>query len=174
MADRTKLAKLLHRKTGILLDISFGGTPQPRSVTLGPSGDLRHDPTKLPLPLAPASVHTAVVTHVLEYLDPSDWFHWWDALHVAMRPLGLVFCSGPYGGDQSEGWLSDPTHKTRVVEQSFSWLDPRLPFYALHPDLGRKPPKPWHTLSIARVPGAHGTYSYNCTLQAVSMNGKAR
>jgi hypothetical protein len=27
-------------------------------------------------------------------------------------------------------------------------------------------PKPWHPLAIARVPGTHGTISYNVTLQA--------
>lgn len=162
-----KRRKSLARKRGILLDISFGGKPQPRSVTLSPSGELKHDPRKVPFPLPDASVHTAVVTHVLEFLDSSQFFGWFDELHRVMQPNGIVYFSGPYGGDESWGWLSDPTHKTRVVEQTFSWLDPRLPFHALHPQMGRKLPKPWHTQTISRVPGAHGTYSYNCTLEKV-------
>jgi hypothetical protein len=163
MTGRTRL--LLRRKKGILLDLSFGGTPQPRSLTLGPSGDIRQAPTRLPFPLPAACVHTAVVTHVLEYLPPEHWFAWWDELWRVMQGKGLAYCSGPYGGDQSEGWLSDPTHRTRVVEQSFAWLDPRVPFYKMHAQAGRQQPRPWHTVSVSRVPGPHGTVSYNVALQ---------
>jgi hypothetical protein len=56
-------------------------------------------------------------------------------------------------------------HCTRVIEQSFAWLDPRTPFYEVHDNLGRPRPKPWHPLTLSRVPGAHGTLSYNVTLQ---------
>lgn len=161
-----RVRALLGKKKGLLLDISFGGTPQPRSVTLGPTGDLKHDPLTIPFPLPAHCVHTAVVTHVLEYLPPEHWFAWWDELHRVMQPLGIVYCSGPYGGDESQGWLSDPTHRTRVIEQSFAWLDPRLPFYAEHHTIGRLQPRPWFPLTIARVPGSHGTVSYNVTLQS--------
>lgn len=161
-----RLQRLLKAKRGIFLDLSFGGTPQVNSVTLSPLGDIPRRPTSLPFPLPVGCVHTAVVTHVLEYLDPSEWFRWWDELHRIVRPGGLVYLSGPYGGDESQGWLSDPTHRIRVVEQTFAWLDPRMPFYALHGALGRVQPKPWHTLQMARVPGAHGTFSYNACMQA--------
>jgi hypothetical protein len=158
------LRKLLARKKGILLDVSFGGEPQERSVALRKGGDLSQSPLKLPFPLPAACVHTAVVTHVLEYLEPDAFFDWWDELWRVMQPAGIVYCSGPYGGDESAGWLSDPTHKTRVIEQSFAWLDPRTPVYALHDQVGRKRPKPWHPLALARVPGPQGTFSYNVTL----------
>lgn len=161
-----RIGALLKKKKGLFLDISFGGTPQPRSVTLGPSGDVKHDPRVIPFPLPAGCVHTAVITHVLEYLPPEHWFAWWDELHRVMQPLGIVYVSGPYGGDESQGWLSDPTHRTRVVEQSFVWLDPRMPFYTMHAAAGRSQPRPWHPLTVARVPGAHGTTSYNVTLQA--------
>jgi hypothetical protein len=163
---RKESTRIVKKKGGILLDISLGGTPQPRSVSLAPQGDLKHDPRTIPWPLADHSVHTAVVTHVLEYLDPSEWFAWWDELHRVMQPLGVVYLSGPYGGDESQGWLSDPQHKTRVIEQSFAWLDPRLPYYKLHADVGRATPKPWHGLTLARVPGANGTISYNVVMQS--------
>lgn len=166
-SPRKTLRRLLTQKKGLLLDISFGGKPQPRAVTLGPSGDVKHDPTAIPFPLPSSSVHTAICTHVLEYIPPDRWFAWWNELHRVMQPLGIVYCSGPYGGDESQGWLSDPTHRTRVVEQSFAWLDPRLPFYAQHETVGRAQPKPWHTLAIARVPGSHGTISYNSTMSCV-------
>ena len=158
--------KLIQSKAGVLLDVSLGGEPQKNSLLLSPRGDVRHDPRRLPFPLPDRCVHTAVVTHVLEYLDPAQWFAWWDDLHRVMKPLGVVYVSGPYGGDDSQGWLSDPTHRTRVVEASFAWLDPRTPLYALHHTVGRKPPKPWHPLTTARVPGTQGTISYNVTLQA--------
>lgn len=164
---RLALRALLKKKKGLLLDISFGGKPQPRSVTLGPAGDIKHDPRIVPFPLPAGCVNTAVVTHVLEYLPPEHWFAWWDELHRVMQPHGVVYASGPYGGDESQGWLSDPTHRTRVVEQSFIWLDPRMPFYTMHEAVGRQQPRPWHPLAIARVPGAHGTTSYNVTLQKV-------
>jgi hypothetical protein len=157
--------KILIRKKGIMLDISFGGKPQPRSVTLGPSGDVKHDPRKTPFPLPKECVHTAVVTHVLEYLEPAQFFGWFDELHRVMQPFGTVYMSGPYGGDESWGWLSDPTHKTRVLEQSFAWLDPRTPLYKEHEKVGRKTPKPWWPLTLARVPGVDGTISYNVMLQ---------
>ena len=165
---KRNVAALLKKRTGILLDISFGGTPQKNSVTLAPQGDLKHDPRVIPWPLPNKCVHTCVVTHVLEYLDPDQWFNWFDELHRVMRPEGIVYLSGPYGGDDSQGWLSDPTHRIRVVEQSFAWLDQRVPFYGLHESLGRRTPKPWHSLTLARVPGSHGTISYNVALQSVA------
>jgi hypothetical protein len=160
-----RIKRLITKKQGLMLDISLGGTPQPRSVTLGPKGDVKHDPRKLPFPLPDSCVNTAVVTHVLEYLQPEKFFDWWDELWRVVQPFGTVYVSGPYGGDESHGWLSDPTHRTRVMEQSFAWLDPRTPLYALHPNLARKTPKPWWPLTLARVPGTEGTISYNCTLQ---------
>lgn len=156
--------RLLERKKGILLDVSLGGEPQPRSVALRPGGDIAHLPTRIPFPLPAACVHTAVVTHVLEYLAPEAFFAWWDELWRVMQPAGVVYVSGPYGGEESHGWLSDPAHRTRVMEQSFAWLDPRTPVYGMHAGVGRKPPKPWHPLTVSRVPGTHGTLSYNVTL----------
>ena len=165
IARRARVEKLLKKKKGIMLDISFGGKPQPRSVTLGPKGDIKQSPLKIPFNLPKESVHTAVVTHVLEYLEPEKFFTWFDELWRVMQPFGSVYVSGPYGGDDSQGWLSDPTHKTRVLEQSFAWLDPRTPLYTLHESVGRKTPKPWWPLQLARVPGTEGTISYNCMLQ---------
>jgi hypothetical protein len=159
----SRIRTLLERKKGVLLDISLGGPPQERSVSMRRGGDIAHSPLRIPFPLPDACVHTAVVTHVLEYLD-GQFFQWWDELHRVMQPNGVVYVSGPYGGDESHGWLSDPQHRTRVVEQTFAWLDPRTPVYALHDDVGRPRPKPWHPLTIARVPGTHGTLSYNVTL----------
>jgi hypothetical protein len=156
-----KIQALVKRKRGILLDVSLGGTPQAGSVTMA---DLKHDPRTLPYPLPNGVVHTAVVTHLLEFLEPSQFFAFWDEMHRLMRPHGMVYVSGPYGGDESFGWLSDPQHKTRVIEQSFAWLDPRMPFYALHKELGRPTPKPWHPLTLHRIPGAYNTVSYNVTL----------
>ena len=166
-------ARLVKKKTGVLLDVSLGGTPQPNSVSFA---DLKHDPRKVPWPLPSHSVHTAVVTHVCEYLEPAQFFAWFNELHRVMRPGGICYLSGPYGGDESEGWLSDPMHKTRVVEATFAWLDARTPIYQLHPTLARPMPKPWHVMACARVPGTLGTISYNCTLRSaeVSTNGKHR
>lgn len=172
--ERRKLRALLARKRGVMLDISFGGTPQPRSVTLGPAGDIKHSPLKLPFPLPKACVHTCIVTHVLEYLPPEAFFAWWDELWRIVQPFGTVYVSGPYGGDESHGWLSDPTHRTRVMEQSFAWLDPRTPLFAIHDTVGRKPPKPWWPLTLARVPGTGGTISYNCALSKRPMPKRGR
>jgi hypothetical protein len=162
--SKASIQKLLKRKQGILLDISLGGIPQEGSVTMV---DLKHDPRKLPFPLPDGCVHTAVITHVLEYLEPRQFFPFWNEMHRLLRPRGLVYISGPYGGDQSEGWISDPEHKTRVVEQSFAWLDPRLPFYATHPEVGRPFPAPWHPIQLMRVPGENGTVGYNVMMQSV-------
>ncbi len=164
---RAAVASLVKKKSGICLDLSWGGTPQERSVRLGPGGDIDRSPLVIPFPLPKECVHTAVVTHVLDYLPPEHWFAWWDELWRVMQPLGMVHLSGPYGGDESAGWVSDPTHVTRVTEQTFAWLDPRVPFYKLHKDLGRETPRPWHTMGVSRVPGAHGTVSYNCSMLKV-------
>ena len=87
-------------------------------------------------------------------------------MHRIVRPKGVVYVSGPYGGDESFGWLSDPQHQTRVIEQSFAWLDPRLEFYTLHQSLGRETPLPWWPVSLARVPGPNNTIGYNVMLQS--------
>lgn len=166
-----RVASLVKRKSGILLDVSLGGTPQPQSVTFA---DLKHDPRTLPWPLPDKSVHTAVVTHILEYLDPAQFFRWFDELHRVMRPGGTVYLSGPYGGDESIGWLSDPQHRTRVVEGTFAWLDPRTPIYAIHKDLKRRNPKPWHVLTLSRVPAPMACISYNATLQSQVYDPSAR
>lgn len=163
--EEKQLATLLARKRGIMLDISLGGATQPGAVTMA---DLGHDPRELPFPLPTGCVHTAVVTHVLEYLAPEQFFAFWDEVHRILRPGGVVYVSGPYGGDESAGWLSDPTHKTRVMEQSFAWLDPRLPFYAENAACGRPTPKPWHPIQLTRVPGPNSTYGYNVMLQSVA------
>lgn len=165
MKPSPALSKLLARKKGILLDISLGGVPQERSVVLSPSGDIKQHPCSLPFKLPDGCVNTAVVTHVVEFLDPALFFDWWDELWRVLQPKGICYISGPYGGDDSQGWLSDPTHRTRVLETSFAWLDPRTPMYALHESLGRTQPKPWHPLGMSRVPGTQGSISYNVTLQ---------
>jgi len=109
------------------------------------------------------------VTHVLEYVPPEQWFAWWNELWRVMQPLGIVYCSGPYGGDDSRGWVSDPTHRTRVIEQSFAWHDPRTPLWQLHAACGRSLPKPWYPQTLARIPGPNGTISYNVATQAQPM-----
>lgn len=162
-----KVAKLVESKKGILLNISFGDQPEPKRVTLGLRGDVQHHPLRLPFPLPDACAHTCEVIHVLEYLPPVDFFRWFDELWRVMRVDGLVYLRGPYGGDESHGWLSDPTHQTRVTEASFLWLDPRGPIYTLHPEVGRPIPKPWHPLLIERVPGSQGSLSYQATLRKV-------
>lgn len=175
----TRAERLVKAKTGILLDLSRGGTPQPNAVTCA---ELHIDPAAVTKPLPTGSVHTCIVTHVLEYLDPVKVWAWFDELHRIMRLGGTVYLSGPYGGEESHGWVSDPTHRVRVVEQTFAWLDPRLPFYSEHPNLGRTAPKPWHVLQATRVPGMHGTISYNVVMQSAKLessvapngNGKKR
>lgn len=159
----TRLERLLARKKGLLLDVSLGGTPQPNSLTFV---DLKRSPLKLPWPLPDHCVHTAVVTHVLEFVGQDDIFRWFDELHRVMRPGHVAYFSGPFGGEESIGWISDPQHKTRIVKETFAWLDPRSPIYALHKDLRRPQPRPWCLVSEARVPGTLGTISYNVTLQA--------
>lgn len=170
----SKVARLVESKKGILLNISFGDEPQPEKVTLGWRGDIKTDPLWA-FPLPDACVHTCEVIHVIEYLPPARFFDWFDELWRVMRPLGKVYVRGPYGGDENHGWLSDPTHQTRIIEATFLWLDPRGPLYNLHPQVGRRVPKPWHPLFIERVPGSQGSLSYNCTLQKQPIQGsKAR
>lgn len=159
---RKRAKSIVKRKSGILLDLSLGGTPQPNSVTCA---ELKMNPLRPSFPLPSGSVHTCVATHVLEYVEPPQVWRWFDELHRVMRPGGTVYLSGPHGGDESIGWLSDPSHRVRVVEQTFAWLDPRLPFYAQNSDMGRPLPKPWHVLQATRVPGTHGTVSYNVVMQ---------
>ena len=79
-------ASLVRKKSGILLDLSLGGTPQPNSVTCA---ELRMDPRQVEWPLPSHSVHTAVCTHVLEYVDPPRVWQWFDELHRVMRPGGI-------------------------------------------------------------------------------------
>ena len=163
--------QLLKQRRGILLDLSLGGTPQPNSVTCA---ELKMDPRRPKFPLPTGSVHTCVATHVLEYVEPTQVWNWFNELHRVMRPGGTVYVSGPYGGDESQGWLSDPSHKVRVVEQTFAWLDPRLPFYQQNADVGRDLPKPWHVVQATRVPGTHGTVGYNVIMSPQAMSKKAK
>lgn len=159
------VAKLLKARSGVLLDVSRGGTPQENALTFK---DLGRDPLALPWPLPDKCVHTAVVTHVLDYLPPEHFFSWMDELHRVMRTHCIVHGSGVYGGDDSAGWVSDPQHRTRVVESTFAWLDPRTPLYQLQKqERGRELPRPWHLAGFTRVPGTLGTIGYNFSLVAV-------
>jgi hypothetical protein len=158
---------LVESKKGILLNISLGDEPTRERVTLGPRGDVKTNPLVVPWALPDACAHTCEIIHVLEYLPSLHFFGWFDELWRVMRPDGKVYIRGPYGGDESHGWLSDPTHQTRIIEATFLWLDPRGPLYNLHPQVGRKIPKPWHPLFIERVPGSQGSLSYNATLKKV-------
>ena len=168
---KTRAATIAKAKAGILLDLSLGGTPQPNSVTCA---DLKIDPRKPKFLLPTGSVHTCVATHILEYVEPTHVWQWFDELHRVMRPGGTVYFSGPYGGDESAGWVSDPSHRVRVTETTFAWLDPRLPFFSQHGDVGRPQPKPWHVLQASRWPGTHGTTTYNVVLSAQVVAKKAK
>lgn len=168
---RRQAATLVRGKAGVLLDVSLGGEPQANAVTFR---ELGHDPTVVPWPLPSGSVHTAIVRHVLEYVEPARVFAWFDELHRVMRTGGIAYVSGPYGGDDSAGWLSDPTHRTRIVEATFAWLDPAAPPYGLHADAARPTPRPWKTILMARVPGTIGTISYNGVIQALAPDGGKR
>jgi hypothetical protein len=171
LAAVKSVRSLVESKKGILLNISLGDRPIASKVTLGPRGDIPQSPLVLPFNLPDACAHTCEVIHVLEYLPPAQFFAWWDELWRVMRVDGLVYVRGPYGGDESQGWLSDPTHQTRIVEASFAWLDPRLDFYALHAELGRPTPKPWEPQFIERRPGTQGSISYQCTIKKVAVQG---
>jgi len=154
----------IRQKTGILLDLSLGGSQQPNSLWMNPRGDLRHDPRVLPFPLPDHCAHSAVVMHLLEFLQPEQYFAWWDELWRVMRTGGIVYASGPFGGDDSIGWLAEPMHRTRVVELSFGWLDPMMPIYQEHQAIGRTPPKPWRVLTASRSAGSVGL-NYEAQLQ---------
>lgn len=163
-----KLSALIAKKKGVLLDVSLGGQPQERALTLRPQADadVPHHPCDIPWPIPDGCVHTAVITHVLEYLEPACVFDWFNELWRVLQPKGVAYLSGPYGGDDSQGWLSDPQHRTRIIEPTFLWLDPRGPLYALHATVGRKTPKPFWTLQQARSPGTQGSISYNVVIQS--------
>jgi hypothetical protein len=167
----TRSEKVVKAKTGILLDVSLGGTAQPNSVTFA---DLKASPLKVPWPLKDGECHTAVVTHCLEFVEPTHIFRWFDELHRVMRPGGIVYLSGPYGGELGDGWLSDPSHRTRITERSFIWLDPRGPYWQNHADIGRQHPRPWQVLQATRAPGMNGTQTYNVVMKSLAVNGHGR
>ena len=167
-----RVRRHVERKKGVLLDVSLGGQPQPNSLTFK---DIGQSPLKLPWRLPDGCVHTAVVMHVLEFLKPEAFFSWFDELHRVMRPSGLAYLSGPFGGEESVGWLSEPQHRTRIIQETFAWLDDRSPVYQeFHASLGRAQPKPWRMVTWARVPGTLNTVSYNATLQAQPLPKRKR
>jgi len=149
----------------VLLDLSLGGTQQANSLWLNPRGDIPHDPRVIPFPLPDHCAHSAVIVHLLEYLDQAIYYAWWDELWRVMRPGGIVYVSGPFGGDDSIGWLAEATHKIRIVDLSFGYLDPMLPPYLEHAAAGRiPPPKPWRVLMSSRAAGSVGL-NYEAQLQ---------
>src|SRR5262245_14494576 len=104
MAVSRNVRSLLSKRSGILLDVSLGGDPQPNSVTFK---ELKCSPLTVSWPLPDRSVHTAVVMHVLEFLPHERFWSWMDELHRVMRPGGTAYVTGVYGGEESIGWLSD-------------------------------------------------------------------
>ncbi len=169
---RKQVSKLLARKAGITLDISYGNwEKQAHSVRLGPGGDIDRDPRIVPFPLPSGCATECAVTHVLEYLPPEHFFAFFDELHRVMRPNSILYVKGPYGGEDSMGWISDPTHQTRIVEATFSWLDPRTPLHPLQEsERGRKPPMPWFVMGFWREPGTLGTVAYKAMLARGELN----
>ena len=161
---RALAVRALRAKRAILLDVSLTGPPQTHAVWLAPSGDVPHDPRVLPWPLPSQCAHTAVVPHVLEYLDPATWDAWWTELHRVLRPKGRVYISGPYGGDLSVAWFDDPRHRMRITGEGLRHLDVR----ARTPEEQTRPLPPWHVVSFTRLPVGGGRIHYNAILEAVA------
>lgn len=164
--SRRQARATVRRARGILLDVSLDGPRQEGCVLLRPDGDLRHDPLVVPWPLEDQVVLTAVVTKVLEYVEPGPpanptWVRWMNELHRVMRPKGKVYLSGVWGGDEGRwAWEADPCHRIRVTSPMLDHLDPRTDRYA------RYRPRPWHVHSVTRVPWHGGVIAYNAILEA--------
>lgn len=150
------------RARGVLLDISLTGPRQEGPfLLLRPGGEIDVDPRRTTTwPLESASVLTAVVSGVVEQVDRDQWFDWWNELHRVCKPKAKVYLSGPYGGEENWGFLSDPRNRIRVIESTLETLDPRSPFYAAD-----QAPNPWFCLTFTRVPAPHGQVGYNAILE---------
>lgn len=158
---RRDVQTLLRRKRGIVLDVSRRGPAQDGAVRLAPAplGDVPHDPVVVPWPLPDKSVLTAVVTHVVEYVEPRALWAWFNELHRVCQPGAKVYLSGPYGGEEAWAWLSDPLHLTRITSPALEHLDPRVTArYEIYQ------PKPFHIRAFTRVPGPDGV-AYNAILE---------
>jgi hypothetical protein len=149
---------LIRAKRGILLHVSLNGPGPPEALTLGPQGDLRHDPRQVPWPLPDHCAHTVVVPRVLEYVPKAHWFRVLEELYRVARPGAKVYLSGLYGTEW--GALQDPLHEVPIVEATFLHCDPAQPAWQRH-----QPKTKLVQLAFTRVPGPEGTH-YNCILEA--------
>jgi predicted SAM-dependent methyltransferase len=134
-------AELLAEHLGIRLDLGCGANKQPGFVGMDlralPGVDLVHNWNDYPWPLPDGVCHLVLASHVVEHVNPADggFLRWMDEVWRIMKLDGELAISVPHG--YSMGYLQDPTHCNQVNEATWSYFDPRHPFWTIYR------PKPW-------------------------------
>lgn len=149
---------LLEERKGIRLDVGCG-----RAKTEGFVGmdirdllevDIVHDWNDIPWPLPDECVLQAIVSHVLEHVNPTNegLVRWMNELWRVCKPDAEVALAYPHG--RSNGFLQDPTHCNPMNEVVWAYFDP------LEPSTGGAlykfyHPKPWRIKNVSWNPSAN-------------------
>jgi len=122
------LEKLLHSKSGILLDLGCGHAKQQGYVGMDkrnlPEVDIVWDIEDTPWPLPDDCCTQILCSHLLEHTYPGKFFNIMGEMHRVSRHACQVLVAVPYAG--SYGAFQDPTHvHPGYNEATWTYLDPR-------------------------------------------------
>lgn len=130
---------LLHKKSGIMLDIGCGETKRKGFVRLDkrnlPDVDIVHDLEVFPYPIENESCLVIVAAHIIEHIKPWLFIDFMNELWRIAKPKSQLAILHPYG--YSDGFIADPTHCNPCSEMTWQYFDPRAQLYNIYK------PKPW-------------------------------
>lgn len=93
--------------------------------------DIVHDIEDLPWPLPDNCTQMALMSHVMEHLNPAIMIDLFDEIWRVLAPMGQLLVAVPYAG--SFGAYQDPTHTRPGFNQAtFEYFDPTKPLYAVY------------------------------------------
>ena len=119
----------------INLDIACGFNKQPNFIGMDkrdvPGVDIVHDIEVTPWPVEDEIVSIALLSHILEHLDPRRMLDIFAEIWRVMIPDGQVMIAVPYAG--SFGAYQDPTHtRPGFNEATWKYFDPRFPLWGIY------------------------------------------
>ena len=137
-----EILELINERKGIRLDIGCGHVKHSGFIGMDkqelPPVDIVHDWEVYPWPLPDECVTVAIVSNVIEHIDPSNggFIRWMDELWRVCKPGAEVAIVHPHGSSQY--YLQDPTHCNPRNQDTWWYFDPESILYLQYR------PRPWH------------------------------
>lgn len=131
----TKVTPLRKIKKTINLDIACGFNKQPNFIGMDKRAvegvDIVHDIEVIPWPVKTESVSIALLSHILEHVDPRKFLDIIAELWRILIPDGQAMIAVPYAN--SFGGHQDPTHmRPGFNEGTWQYFDPAFPLWQIY------------------------------------------